>query len=80
VFQDEVYFIGKYTHKYENHTAFDISQVYGANWVYARKEATDSPVPMKHPTFPLIFPFGIGLFLVRIIYASLSASTTCPKH
>ena len=31
VFQGELYFIGRYMHRYENHTAFDITHVYGAN-------------------------------------------------
>jgi hypothetical protein len=31
VFQDEYYFIGRYTCRYENQTAFEIIQVYGAN-------------------------------------------------
>jgi hypothetical protein len=31
VFQEDYYFIGKYTHRYENQIAFEINQVYGAN-------------------------------------------------
>ena len=33
-----------------------------------------------HPVLELKVPLGIGLFLVLTIIASLSASTTCPKH
>ena len=80
VFQEDCYFIGKYTHRYENQIEFDINQVYGANWVYAKKEATESPVPIKQPALPLMLPLGIGLFFVRTILESYSASTTWPKH
>ena len=60
VFQGELYFIGRQTHKQENQIAFDITQVQGANYVYANREATDSPVPMKQPLFEEMDPFGIG--------------------
>lgn len=33
VFQGEVCFIGIYMQRYENQTALEITQVYGANWV-----------------------------------------------
>jgi hypothetical protein len=34
--------------------------VYGANYEYANKEATERPVPMKQPLFEEIEPLGIG--------------------
>jgi hypothetical protein len=67
VFQGLVYFIGRYTHKYDAQTALDITHVYGANWEYAMNEATDRPVPMKHPALELIAPLTIGLFRVLTI-------------
>ncbi len=48
--------------------------------MYAINEATESPVPMKHPCLELIEPLGIGLFFVLTIRESLLASTTYPKH
>lgn len=70
VFHLEFYFMGKYTHKYENHIAFDTTHVYGANCVYANNDAMLNAVPMKHPFFELMLPLGMGLLCVRTIIAS----------
>jgi hypothetical protein len=67
-------------HKYENHTALEINQVYGENIVYVAIEDNASPVPMKHPAFDEIFSLGIGLFFVLTIIPSYFASLTWPKH
>ena len=48
--------------------------------MYAAKDITDRPVPIRHPFFAEIEPLTIGLLRVRTIKASFSASTTCPKH
>lgn len=59
---------------------WDITQVYGMNYVYTKIEEIVRPVPIQHPYLALILRLGIGLFLVLYIIASCSASTTYPKH
>jgi hypothetical protein len=76
VFADDFCFIGRYTHKYANQIPLETIHVYGSNMVYAANDAHVNPVPIKHPFFELIVPFGMGLFYVRVISASYLASTT----